>query len=101
VLVTEDAVRGMRAGSVIVDMAAANGGNCPLSEPDKIVLKHGVTIVGLTNFPALVPADASHFYSQNLVNLLAITHTGNQLNLADDIVAASLVTHQGALCKRS
>ena len=100
VLITEDAVRGMRPGSVIVDMAAANGGNCPLSEQDKIVLKHGVTIVGLTNFPGLVPADSSHFYSQNLVNLLAVTHTGNDLNLADDIVAASLVTHKGTVCQR-
>ena len=45
----------MRPGSVIVDMAAATGGNCPLTEAEKVVIKHGVTIVGITNFPALVP----------------------------------------------
>jgi NAD(P) transhydrogenase subunit alpha len=100
VLITEDAVRGMRPGSVIVDMAAANGGNCPLSEADKVVVKHGVTIIGTTSFPGLVPGDSSHFYAQNLVNLLGVTHAGNELNMADDIVAASLVTHKGAVCQR-
>jgi NAD(P) transhydrogenase subunit alpha len=106
VLITEDAVKGMRPGSVIVDMAAANGGNCPLTEADKIVIKHGVVLVGITNYPALVPSDASHFYAQNLVNLLDILWTkkegsaSQELNLTDDIVAASLVTHKGALCHR-
>jgi NAD(P) transhydrogenase subunit alpha len=100
VLITEDAVKGMRPGSVIVDLAAANGGNCPLSRADQVVVKHGVTIVGFTNFAAQVPADASHFYAQNLVNLLAITHVNHELNLADDIVAAALAVHKGALCQR-
>jgi H+-translocating NAD(P) transhydrogenase subunit alpha len=101
VLITEDAVRAMRQGSVIVDMAAANGGNCPLSEADRVVVKHGVTLVGITNFPALVPGDSSHFYSQNLVNLLGlILDAGKlELKLADDIIAASLVVHKGALCQ--
>ena len=103
-LITEDAVRGMRAGSVIVDMAAATGGNCPLTEAGKTVIKHGVTIVGLTNFPALVPSDSSHYYSQNLVNLLDLVWVQKEngrtleLDLSDDIIAASLVTHKGALC---
>jgi NAD(P) transhydrogenase subunit alpha len=104
-LVTEATVQGMRAGSVIVDLAAANGGNCPLTEPGKIVEKHGITIVGITNYPALVPTDASHFYAQNLVNLLAILWTKAEgaaapaLNLTDDIVAAALVTKEGAVCR--
>jgi NAD(P) transhydrogenase subunit alpha len=72
VLVTEEVVQRMRHGSVIVDLAAANGGNCPLTEKDRVVVKHGVTLVGITNFPALVPADASGFYAKNLANLLDI-----------------------------
>jgi len=98
-------VKGMRPGSVIVDMAAANGGNCPLTEADKVVSKHGVRLVGITNYPALVPSDASHFFAQNLVNLAEILWTKPEegkpaeLNMADDIVAAALSTHKGALCR--
>jgi NAD(P) transhydrogenase subunit alpha len=100
VLVSEEAVKGMRAGSVIVDMAAANGGNCPLTEADKVVSKNGVTLVGITNYPALVPSDSSHFYAQNLVNLLDILWIEKELNLEDDIVAAALTVHKGAPCRR-
>ena len=59
VLVTEDMVKSMKPGSVIVDMAAEQGGNCPLTERDQVVKKHGVTLIGHTNLPALVPADSS------------------------------------------
>lgn len=69
-LIAEDVVQRMRPGSVIVDLAAASGGNCPLTEPDLVVVKHGVTLVGHTNYPAMVPADASAFYAKNLGNLL-------------------------------
>ena len=101
VLIQEEAVIGMRAGSVIVDMAAANGGNCPLSEADKIVEKHGVILVGITNFPALTPTDSSHFFAQNLVNLLDVVWNAEktEINLADDIVAAALTVNKGALCR--
>jgi len=108
-LIAEEAVKGMRAGSVVVDMAAPSGGNCPLVEADKVVVKHGVTIVGFTNFAALVPTDASAYFSQNLVNLLDLFWVEDpekkglrQLKLStdDDILAASLVTHQGAVCPR-
>ncbi|WP_058557155.1 Re/Si-specific NAD(P)(+) transhydrogenase subunit alpha [Thiohalocapsa sp. ML1] len=71
-LVTEAVVQRMRAGSVIVDLAAAQGGNCKLTEPDQVIVRHGVTIVGHTNYPAMVPADASAFYAKNLANLLEI-----------------------------
>ncbi len=112
-LVTEESVKGMRNGSVIIDMAAANGGNCPLTEADKTAVKHGVTLVGITNYPALCPTDASHFFAQNLVNLLDILWekkppsgdskkedtTFGALHLSDDIVAAALVTNKGALCR--
>lgn len=103
ILVPEETVKGMRAGSVIVDMAAANGGNCPLSEPDKIVRKHGVTIVGVTNFPALVPADSSNFYGRNLMTLLLLMIEEKEgrlsvnINLEDDILAAALATRDGAV----
>lgn len=111
-LVTEEAVKGMRPGSVIIDMAAPSGGNCPLTEADKVVVKNGVTIVGISNYPALVPSDSSHFFAQNLVNLLDVmwepkeagsepkNEPNGRLNLADDIVAASLVVNKGALCQR-
>jgi len=72
VLITEEVVRRLRPGSVIVDLAAANGGNCPLTVPDQVVERHGVTLVGHTNYPSLVAADASAFYAKNLANLLDI-----------------------------
>ncbi len=72
ILVTEEVVKRMRDGSVIVDLAAATGGNCPLTEKDKVVVKHGVILVGHTNFPAMVPADASAFYAKNVANLLEL-----------------------------
>jgi NAD(P) transhydrogenase subunit alpha len=103
VLITEEAVRGMRAGSVIVDLAAENGGNCPLTEAGKVVRKMGVTLVGHTNYPAFVPGDSSSFYGKNIYNLLQLmlkpAADGKPvelaLNLSDDIIEAALVTHQG------
>jgi len=94
-LVTEDVIKNMREGSVVVDLAAANGGNCPLTEPDKVVVKHGVVVVGHTNFPSMVPSDASHFYAGNIMNLLNImvdsTDQGLALkNLDEDEITASM-----------
>jgi NAD(P) transhydrogenase subunit alpha len=96
VLITEDVVKNMRAGSVIIDMAAANGGNCPLTVADQVTRVGMVTLVGHTNYPAMVPADSSHFYAHNLVHLLDILwNKQNELNMEDDIVAAALAVHQG------
>ena len=102
VLITEDAVKGMRRGSVIIDMAAANGGNCALSEVNKVVEKYGIRVVGFTNYPGLLPADASNFYGRNLINLLKlIVQKGDageaklNVNLEDDIIDAALVSYQG------
>jgi len=104
VLVTEDMVRTMKAGSVIVDMAVEQGGNCPLSELDKTVVKHGVQIIGIANLPALVPADASALYSRNLLNFLNLLldpKTGElKLNRDDEIIAGSLVCIGGDLVKK-
>jgi NAD(P) transhydrogenase subunit alpha len=71
-LVTEEVIKNMREGSVVIDLAAANGGNCPLTEADKVVVKHGVTLVGHTNYPSMMPSDASAFYGGNIMNLLDI-----------------------------
>lgn len=96
-LVTEEVVSRLRPGSVIVDLAAASGGNCALSVADEVVERHGVIIVGLTNFPALVPADASAFYARNLLNLIEIMvrpgEAGPELEDLDEdeITAAMLV----------
>ncbi len=103
VLITADAVAGMNPGSVIVDMAAATGGNCPLTERDRTVIKNGVILCGITNFPALMPGDASAFYARNLFNFvsLCVTAADNGLQmkdyLEDEITASSLVTHRGAI----
>lgn len=85
VLITEEVVKRMREGSVIVDLAAANGGNCPLTESDKVVVKHGVILVGHTNYPAMMPSDASAFYAKNIANLLDIMldRSGEQIVLKD------------------
>ena len=73
VLIKEETVKAMKPGSVIVDLAVEQGGNCPLSELDRIVVKHGVKIVGLPNLPALVAADASALYARNLLNFLDLS----------------------------
>jgi NAD(P) transhydrogenase subunit alpha len=95
-LVTAEVVERMRAGSVIVDLAAANGGNCKLTQPDQAVVEQGVTIVGHTNFPALVPSDASAFYARNLANLLEImvdkSDAGPVLkDLAEDEITKAMI----------
>jgi NAD(P) transhydrogenase subunit alpha len=101
VLVTEDMVKTMKPGSVIVDMAVEQGGNCPLSELDRTVVKHGVHIVGIANLPALVAADASSLYARNLINFipLVLDPDSGQFNLnrEDEIVAATLVCTGGEL----
>jgi len=100
VLVTEAVVERMRDGSVIVDMAAANGGNCPLTEVDKVVIKHGVKLVGYSNYPSLVPADASAFYAKNILNLLDIMVDQSDDGLVlkdfeqDEITQAALMREQ-------
>jgi NAD(P) transhydrogenase subunit alpha len=98
VLVTEEMVKSMKPGSVIVDLAAPAGGNCPLTEAGKTVLKHGVTIVGETNLAALVAADASALYARNVLDFVKLIVNGEgglDINLDDDIVKACLVAHKG------
>jgi len=105
-LITEEMVASMKPGSVIIDIAAGKGpnggGNCPLSEADRTVVRHGVTIVGETNLPALVAADASSLYARNVLDFLKLVLTKEgtlAVDMNDDIVAACLVT-QGGEVKR-
>jgi len=103
VLVTEEMVKAMKPGSVIVDMAAPQGGNCPLTEAGKTVVKHGVTIVGETNLPALVAADASALYARNVLDFLKLVlekdATALKIDLEDDIVKACLMCRDGQLLR--
>ena len=102
VLVTEDMVKSMKPGSVIVDLAAPQGGNCPLTQPGKTVVQHGVILVGETNLPALVAADASSLYARNVLDFLKLIlpkEGGVKVDMEDDIVAACLMT-QGNEVKR-
>lgn len=97
VLVTEEMVKHMRPGSVVLDMAVEFGGNCEVSEKGKTVKKHGVTIIGEPNLPSLVPTHSSEMYSKNILAL--IQHIGKEgkveLKLEDEIVKGSLITHNG------
>jgi NAD(P) transhydrogenase subunit alpha len=96
-LVTADMVKHMRPGSVIVDLGAEGGGNCELTEPGKVVVKHNVTIIGTLNLPATMPLHASQMYSKNVENLVnhLVGKEGLKLDLADAITAGIVVSHQG------
>ncbi len=103
VLVTEEMVRAMKPGSVLVDLAAAQGGNCPLTEAGKTVVKHGVTLVGETNLPALVAADASALYARNVLDFLKLVidkEGAFSVPADDDIVVACLMTQGGEVRRK-
>lgn len=97
VLVTRDMIEAMKPGSVIVDCAAENGGNCELTEAGKDVLHKGVRILGPINLPSTLPAHASFMYSRNVVALLSpLIKDGNlTIDLQDDVVGPACVTHDG------
>ena len=102
VLVTAEMVKAMKPGSVIIDMAAPAGGNCPLTEAGKTVVRHGVTIVGETNIPALVAADSSSLYARNVLDFLklVITKDGTfNVPMDDDIVVACMVSRDGKVTR--
>ncbi|MAF65344.1 MAG: NAD(P)(+) transhydrogenase (Re/Si-specific) subunit alpha [Planctomycetes bacterium] len=99
-LVSEELVRSMRAGSVIVDLAVESGGNCELSVPGETVERHGVWIVGQRNLPASVPRDASLLYAKNVLALLGLMYDGEgafSLDLTDDVLAGCLLTRDGEI----
>jgi len=94
-LITADAVRAMRAGSVIVDLAAESGGNCELTRPGEEIVEHGVTIVGTTNLPSTMATHASQLLSRNVSSLLALIVADGAVKLDwdDEVVAGTCVTH--------
>ncbi len=99
ILINEETVRAMKPGSVIVDMAVESGGNCPLSEINKTVVKHGVHLIGIANLPGLVAADSSAMYARNLMNFLNLMFVADsgefKLNREDEIIAGTLVCIDG------
>jgi NAD(P) transhydrogenase subunit alpha len=99
ILITEEAVKGMRRGSVIVDLAAEQGGNCPLTEAGKTVSKYGVTIVGPINLPSALAPEASRLYSGNIVSFLLTMLRDGSLNIdsKDDLVKGTLVVQNGQI----
>jgi NAD(P) transhydrogenase subunit alpha len=96
-LITEEMVRAMRPGSVIVDLAAEAGGNCVLAKPGKTIVKHGVKICAPLNLPSEMPLHGSTLYSRNLTTFVLEFWKGNKFNLdlEDEIIKGALVTHQG------
>src|SRR5882724_10800867 len=98
-LITEAAVNGMKRGSVIIDLAGATGGNCALSKADETVEREGVTILAPTNLPGTVPVHASQLYSRNVTAFLTLLINEGSLNIDmnDDVVGPSCVTHRGQL----
>lgn len=99
VLVSEDMVKSMKTGSVIVDMAVESGGNCAVSEINKTVVKHGVTIIGESNLPALLPINASQLYATNITTLLyhLTDENGFKWEIEEEITKGSLITYNGEL----
>lgn len=97
ILLTEEIVKDMKIGSVIVDLAAVNGGNCQLTEPGKTVASYGITIIGHTNVPSTMPTDASKMYGKNIINFIKnmIRDSKPELNFEDDIIAGTCICHGG------
>ena len=98
-LITDDMVKDMKKGSIIVDIAAEQGGNCALTQAGKEVVHNGVTIIGAENLPSTIPVHASQMYSKNIFSLLQHITKDGKLNLDfdDDIINKSCVTHDGAI----
>lgn len=99
VLITEEMVQKMKEGSVIIDLAAEQGGNCELTEPGKNVVRHGVTIQGPLNLPATLPVDASQMYSKNITNLFRNLYGegDGSLDFEDEITKGACITHNGEI----
>ena len=106
ILLHAETIEKMKPGSVVIDMAAGFGkggcGNCPLTEENQVVVKHGVTIVGYTNLPSLVAADASAFYARNILEFLKLLVSEGKFNIPvdDELTTASLMCKDGSLTDR-
>jgi NAD(P) transhydrogenase subunit alpha len=99
-LISKEVVDSMQPGSVIIDLATSTGGNCELAEDNQTVVKHGVTIIGQSNYPAQMPKDASKMFGKNTCNFLEllIDQEGNlKLDFEDEIIRTTCITHQGKI----
>jgi NAD(P) transhydrogenase subunit alpha len=103
IIITEEMVKLLPQGSVIVDIAAEQGGNCELTRPGEAIEKHGVIIIGAVNLPATVPVDASLMYSKNLLNLFKhiFPTAGTIPDFNDEIVKGACITHGGVVVNES
>jgi NAD(P) transhydrogenase subunit alpha len=100
ILITEDMIRKMRTGSVIIDLAASTGGNTELTKNDETVVESGVIIVGDSSLPSSMPSDASKLYGKNIINFLQlmIDREGKfHMNMEDDLVKGTCIVHNGAI----
>jgi NAD(P) transhydrogenase subunit alpha len=100
ILITEETVKSMKPGSVIVDIAAVQGGNCQLTEPGKTIKVHGVTIIGHINLPGTVPFDASRMFGKNVTNFLKHMITKDNVvnvDLQDEIISGTCIAHGGTI----
>jgi NAD(P) transhydrogenase subunit alpha len=103
VLITKDMVEQMKPGSVIIDLAAEQGGNCELTEAGRDVMQHGVIIRGPTNLPATMPIDASQMYAKNITNLLEhlFQAEDGSLDFEDEITKDACITREGEIVNES
>ncbi len=101
-LISEEAVKRMRRGSIIVDVVADRGGNCVLTQPGKTITRYGVTIIGPINLPSQLPYHASILYSRNLANFLLYISKGGMMNIdiGDEIIADTLIMHRGEIISK-
>ncbi|MBK5272874.1 MAG: NAD(P)(+) transhydrogenase (Re/Si-specific) subunit alpha, partial [Bacteroidia bacterium] len=100
ILITEEMIKAMRPGSVIIDIAAGTGGNSPVTKNNETIIYSGVSIVGASNLPSTMPSDASKLYGKNVLNFLKLIidkESNLKLNWEDDLVKGSCMTHNGAL----
>ena len=100
ILITEEMIDAMRNGSVIIDLAAATGGNTPLTKNNQTVIHRGVSIIGNSNLPSDMPSDASKVYGKNMTNFLQLITNkegGIHLNWEDDLVKGCCITHDGSV----
>ncbi|MFO0617878.1 MAG: Re/Si-specific NAD(P)(+) transhydrogenase subunit alpha [Polyangiaceae bacterium] len=100
ILITTDMVEAMKKGSVIVDLAAENGGNCAVTQPEKVVTHRGITVIGFVDLPSRLAPTASQLYGTNLCHMLADMGGGKNfhVDLDDEVIRGSLVVHQGEVC---
>lgn len=102
ILITEEMVKLMKPGSVIIDLAAEQGGNCELTQPDEAIIKHNVQILGAVNLPAMLPTHASQMYSKNITNLVKHLYSGEggSFDFEDEITKGACITHSGKVMNK-